>query len=429
MSFLRTQDFMTAMAETSSVLDKVQILEAADFTTRRVLYWTYNKYKQFHVGPDNIKKRKDLVAETCDYLDLFDLLEDLNGRVITGHDAISQVNAYIRDNPENEELVHLILDRNLKIRASEKLINRACDNLIPTFDVALAASYDEKMEKKVDFERQSWMVSRKLDGVRCLVIVDENGKATSWARSGKQFQTLQKVEEEIESLGMKSVVFDGEMCILDENGDEDFQNCMKQIRRKDHTITNGLYQTFDLIDLPDFQQGTSDDTFFTRLGRLRDVVGDDAKMISVLHQEQISDNDHFQEWRQRSQDADWEGLMLRLDVPYKGKRSKDILKVKLMHDAEYRVKDTAFGPFRYVVSGREVEEEMLSAVMIEHRGNTVRVGSGFTIEQRQHFFKHPEDIVGKIITTQYFEETKSQQGTFSLRFPVVKVIHGDEREC
>ena len=62
MSFLRTQDFMTAMAETSSVLDKVQILEAADFTTRRVLYWTYNKYKQFHVGPDNIKKRKDLVA-------------------------------------------------------------------------------------------------------------------------------------------------------------------------------------------------------------------------------------------------------------------------------------------------------------------------------------------------------------------------------
>tara|TARA_R110000803_G_scaffold62251_2_gene122495 strand:- start:170 stop:1432 length:1263 start_codon:yes stop_codon:yes gene_type:complete len=420
---------MTAMAETSSVLDKVQILEATDFTTRRVLYWTYNKYKQFHVGPDNIKKRKDLVAETCDYLDLFDLLEDLNGRVITGHDAISQVNAYIRDNPENEELVHLILDRNLKIRASEKLINRACDNLIPTFDVALAASYDEKMEKKVDFERQSWMVSRKLDGVRCLMIVDENGKATSWARSGKQFQTLQKVEEEIESLGMKSVVFDGEMCILDENGDEDFQNCMKQIRRKDHTITNGQYQTFDLIDLPDFQQGTSDDTFFTRLGRLRDVVGDDAKMISVLHQEQISDNDHFQEWRQRSQDADWEGLMLRLDVPYKGKRSKDILKVKLMHDAEYRVKDTAFGPFRYVVSGREVEEEMLSAVMIEHRGNTVRVGSGFTIEQRQHYFKHPEDIVGKIITTQYFEETKSQQGTFSLRFPVVKVIHGDEREC
>ena len=255
MSFLRTQDFMTSMAETSSVLDKIAILESVDFTTRRVLYWTYNKYKQFHVGPDNVRKRKDLCAATCDYLDLCDLLEDLNAREITGHDAISQVNAYIRDNPENEELVYLILDRNLKIRASEKLINRACDNLIPTFDVALAGSYDEKTAKKVDFERQQWMVSRKLDGVRCLVIVDENGRATSWARSGKQFQTLRKVEEEIEALNMKNVVFDGEMCIIDENGDEDFQNCMKQIRRKDHTITNGLYQAFDLIDLLDFQIG------------------------------------------------------------------------------------------------------------------------------------------------------------------------------
>ena len=84
MSFLRTQVFMTSMAATSSVLDKINLLEATDFTTRRVLYWTYNKFKQFHVGPDNIRKRKDLVAETCDYSDLFDLLEDLNAREITG---------------------------------------------------------------------------------------------------------------------------------------------------------------------------------------------------------------------------------------------------------------------------------------------------------------------------------------------------------
>jgi len=416
------------MAETSSVLDKIAILESVDFTTRRVLYWTYNKYKQFHVGPDNVRKRKDLCAETCDYLDLFDLLEDLNAREITGHDAISQVNAYIRDNPENEELVYLILDRNLKIRASEKLINRACDNLIPTFDVALAGSYDEKTAKKVDFERQQWMVSRKLDGVRCLVIVDENGRATSWARSGKQFQTLRKVEEEIEALNMKNVVFDGEMCIIDENGDEDFQNCMKQIRRKDHTITNGLYQAFDLIDLLDFQQGTSGDTFFTRLGRLRSVIGDDAKMLSVLHQEQITGDNHFQEWRQDSQDAGWEGLMLRLDVPYKGKRSKDILKVKTMHDAEYRVKDIATGPFRYVVDGREVEEEMLSAVMIEHKGNTVRVGSGFTIEQRKEFYHRPSNILGKLVCVQYFEESVSKQGTYSLRFPVLKHIYAGKRD-
>ena len=32
----------------------------------------------------------------------------------------------------------------------------------------------------------------KLDGVRCIIILDENGKATSWSRQGKQFDTLSK---------------------------------------------------------------------------------------------------------------------------------------------------------------------------------------------------------------------------------------------
>ena len=100
-----------------------------------------------------------------------------------------------------------------------------------------------------------------------------------------------------------------------------------------------------------------------------------------------------------------------------------------MHDAEYVVTGTATGPFRYVKGGKEVEEIMLSAIFVEHKGNTVRVGSGFTIEQRQHLLKHPEDIMNKVVTVQYFEESQNQNGEFSLRFPVLKVIHGDDRTC
>jgi len=421
--------FIENMTATSSVLDKVALLESTDELTRKALYYAYNPFLQYHVGVKNLRKRSDLCDDTCDYQDVFDLLDALNAREITGHKSLSQINAFLKENPEWKDVLNLILDRNLKIRASEKLINRACDNLIPTFDVALANSYDEKTAKKVDFENQVWVVSRKLDGVRCLVMVDENGHATSWARSGKQFQTLRKVEEEIESLGVTNVVYDGEMCLVDEDGNEDFQRMMKEIRRKDHTVENGLFQIFDMIDLPDFQSGVSEDGFLTRLSRLADTIPQDAKYTSVLHQQRLTGLEDFQRWRQDAQDAGWEGLMLRLDTTYKGKRSKDILKVKTMHDAEYRVMGYDAGPFRYVVDGKEVEEIMLSNVVIEHKGNPVGVGSGFTIEERKHFFKNPEDILNKVITVQYFEESQNQEGTFSLRFPVVKVIHGDERTC
>ena len=104
-----------------------------------------------------------------------------------------------------------------------------------------------------------------------------------------------------------------------------------------------------------------------------------------------------------------------------------MLKVKKFFDDEYQVVNAEMGPFRYVLNGKETEETMLSCVMINHKGYTVRVGSGFSIEQRQEFYKNPEKILGKLITVQYFEETKNQDGGLSLRFPTFKILHGSAR--
>ncbi len=71
----------------------------------------------------------------------------------------------------------------------------------------------------------------------------------------------------------------------------------------------------------------------------------------------------------------------------------------------------------------DVEEEMLSNVVIEHKGCDVGVGSGFDQSERRKYFKNPELIIGKTITVQYFEETLNQDGCHSLRFPVVKHVY------
>ena len=66
-------------------------------------------------------------------------------------------------------------------------------------------------------------------------------------------------------------------------------------------------------------------------------------------------------------------------------------------------------------------------VYIEHKGHKVAVGSGFSQEQRLKYTQEP--IVGKTITVQYFEETKNDKGGISLRFPTVKHIYENERDC
>jgi DNA ligase-1 len=177
------------------------------------------------------------------------------------------------------------------------------------------------------------------------------------------------------------------------------------------------------------KKGDKNKTYAHRYNNLREVMKNNTCVcLSVLGQELIKHDDHFQEWVKKAADYGWEGVMLRADEPYKGKRSKDLLKVKKFFDNEYKVIDTEMGDFRYVKDSAEWEETMLSCVMIQHKNNIVRVGSGFTIEQRQEFYQDPSKILGKIITVQYFEETKNQDGGISLRFPTFKILHGETRD-
>ena len=103
------------------------------------------------------------------------------------------------------------------------------------------------------------------------------------------------------------------------------------------------------------------------------------------------------------------------------------MKVKQFFDNEYVVVDVQMGPNRVIVDGVEVEEVMLRNVVIEHKGCKVAVGSGFNQEQRRQYFNKPEDILGKTITVQYFEESENQNGGFSLRFPVIKHVYENGR--
>jgi DNA ligase-1 len=418
---------------TSSTKDKEGIIldycghnSAAASFTKNILLYTYHPLWQYNVTSDNLKKKNHLVARKNEYKNFFDLLDALKSRKITGHDAISAVNSFIEHYSEYEELIHCIIDKDLKTRAGDKIINKAIPDHIPEFSVALADKYEPKL---VDW-KDGWYVSRKIDGARCIGIVDSNGDTTFYSRTGKEFDTLGIVRDGIKALNITNVVFDGELCLVDDDGNEDFQGVMKQLKKKDHTIPNPSFKIFDMITHDEFysKKGEKNRPYSIRYNNLREVMRDNTcACLSVLGQELIKDDEHFAEWTKRGNDYGWEGVMLRADEPYKGKRSKDLLKVKKFFDDEYEVIDTEMGPFRYVKNGAECEETMLSCVTIKHKDHLVRVGSGFTIEQRQEFYQNPKKILGKIITVQYFSESENQDGGISLRFPTFKILHGAAR--
>jgi len=414
---LRIENFIEEMRATSSSTDKVQIIKDASSFIHKTLEYTYNPFKQFYVTSKTCIKNSHLKERHS--LDLFEVLDKLMNREVTGHDAIKLVNGL------EDESIYKIIDKNLDIRAGDKVINKAIPNLIPTFSVALAKEYDGKC----DWQNDNWWASRKLDGVRCLAVVNYEGKCTLYSRMGKELTTLNKVKEAIEATGIINTVFDGEICLIDENGNEDFQGVMKQLRRKDHQIENPAYMIFDMIHKPNFDNQKGGPILSERLSALREFLHGRFNTTNILRytsQFRITDGRHFDKWGQIATDNKWEGFMLRKDVSYEGKRTKNLLKVKKFYDAEYVVVDYDNDDHEVVRDGRSETIKMLAQVWIEHKGHRVKVGSGWSQEQRLQYMDG--SIVGKVITVQYFEETKNDKGGISLRFPTVKVVHGDKRE-
>jgi DNA ligase-1 len=424
----RLAAFTSLMAGSSSSLKKKQILldHSRDAFIIKAMEYTYNPYKKFGVHKKTADKNSSLSANI--YSDLWGMLDDLNERRITGHDAIAAVNGFTAQLGSAErDQVFAILDGDLRMRASGTLINDVIPGTIPAFSVALAQAYEPK---HADFEQETYYGSRKLDGVRT-ICRKEGNSVTFYSRAGHEFTTLGRVADEVRKIP-GNFVLDGEVCLVDDKGTEDFQGVMKQIKKKDFTMPNPAYLLFDMLSLEEFDsEGLRCEAVLSlRLARIDRALATpdiDGRIIRKVSQVVMND-ETFGELTGQAASLGWEGIMIRRDVTYVGKRSRDLLKVKKFYDDEYVVLEAHMGPIRWVEGGKEVERDCLSYVVIEHKGHRVRVGSGFSKEQRDEYYRNPAGIIGKTVCIKYFEETRNQMGGISLRFPTVKHIYEGARD-
>jgi len=409
--------------DTNSKNEKMDILRKYP-DLKKVLEYTYNPYKKYGVKSSQLIKKSDLVAD-CHYDNLFDILDDLADRKLTGHDAIGILNGFIADTEDEwTELIYKILDKNLKTRTDAKMINKVWLKLIPQFDVALAQKFEDHVHK-IDWDTEIWLGSRKLDGVRVLAR-KENGTVKFFSRQGNEFTTLDVLKKELEDIKTDNFVLDGEMCVMDEAGSEDYKAIVSQIKRKDYTIEDPMFIVFDSLTLSEFDKGYSDQSTSSRMLRIMRFAA--CEHINKLEMERITSEADAVAKLDSAVESGWEGYMIRnAGAPYEGKRTRALLKMKKMNDEEYVVKDIEVGPFRMIdkETGLEKTIETLTNVLIEHKGNTVSVGSGFSLDDRNRYYDNPELILGKEITVQYFELSKDKDGKESLRFPVIKHVFED----
>lgn len=434
------REIFTTLASIPGSNNKMQFLnENTNETVSLIFQDTYDTKRKYYVKKFNVTRAGDLTIDE-DYMEFHGMLNALNARIVTGNAAVELVEMtigmYVK---EDQDLLCKILDRNLKVGISLDNFNKTNGESIDKFQVALAKKLQDV--KNVDPIDGTWFVSRKMDGARCITICNQDWvdgelkqEVKFFSRQGKEFTTLSNLIPDVKQMflacGAGTFILDGEMCLVDENGDEHFDWIMKEITRKNHTIENPCYQVFDLLNDDWFYGRETSENFGNRLHTLCEIwYQTQPGHIRVAEQERITSQEIFDKWQEKAKDGDWEGLMIRKDVPYEGKRTGNLLKIKAMQDAEYVVEGVINGKATYNEGGAK-EYDIISALMIRHKGNLVKVGSGLSKEQRIGWYSRPDEIIGKVITVQYFEESKdSKTGEYSLRFPVLKYVYENGRNC
>lgn len=385
----------------------------------RLLYYALNPMLTYNVSEDTLRNRIPGAWQPNDYKNIFEICDMLASRKGVDDYTLDTVCSFLRvRNLEEQELYIKLLSKTLRLGVTAKTINKIIPGLIPEWEVQQAYPID----KYPVTEGTEFWLTQKLNGVRATFY---NGKLI--ARSGVPYKGLDALISEIERLPLGAYVLDGELTLKDKGSlsdNEAFRVATGILNSDDVNKMAICYTVFDIIPREDFDSDNPKIPYSERrkmLDIFSKFVSDDGtlRVLPVLYQG--DDQLVIDKLLGQMVAEDKEGLMLNTDVPYKRTRHKGILKIKRFYTMDLKIIGYEEGTGRL--------EGTLGALVLEYKGNTVKVGSGFTDEQRTEFWANRNDIIGSLCEVKYKEISSDKNtGLESLQFPVFVQMRFDKSE-
>jgi DNA ligase-1 len=345
-----------------------------------------------------------------------DVLRRLEDRTLTGN-AMKDVIQDLCDRSNMEQWndwYRRILIKDLRCGVTHKTINKHSTIKVPVFECMLADD-SKKHEKKLVGDV---LIEPKLDGVRVIVICDvDKDEVKLFSRNGKELLNFPNINEQFDEMldqMSESMVFDGEVM------SEDFQTLMREIHKKGGAKTkDAKLNLFDCMPLYNFQDGSCVEPITERKKWLdKYTYGPNINLVEHVRMN-LSDDEgqkQFADYNKMCIDRGFEGIMVKpVGGIYECKRSTGWLKVKPFIEVSLTVTDFEEG------TGRNAGK--LGALVVEgtdmDKFIKTNVGSGLTDSDRDMFWKHRDDVIGRIVEVRADAITQNQETTdeWSLRFP------------
>ena len=413
---------INALKRESGTLKKQEILRQhkndEDFC--KLLYYALNPMLTYKISEQTMSRpvRYDpnITLVLCD---IYTICETLAARKALDDVTIYQVCAFLDAcAPCERDFYKKLLAKTLRLGVTAKTVNKIIPGLIPEWEVQQAYPIE-----KYPLKENVWFaLTQKLNGVRATYY-----KGKLYARSGVPYEGLDHITDILAVEKFDGLVFDGELTLLDKgdlSDNEAFRKSTGIINSDDVDKTCICYTIFDVINTSEFESDRCVMTYTARRVALDAVAAllpkdDHVKILPVLYMG--TDQNKIPELLDQMVREDKEGLMVNLDVPYKRKRHNGILKVKRFYTMDLPIIECEEG------SGRLAGT--LGAFVLNYKGNPVRVGSGFSDEQRTEYWSHRNELPGVLCEVKYKEISSDKTtGAESLQFPIFISLRTDKND-
>ncbi|WP_276122590.1 hypothetical protein [Pararhizobium qamdonense] len=434
------------IANSPGRLDKQAGLEKllADDLGKFIVSWTYDPFITYGV---TLKNASAPVPEhNCTLSDgvVLRVLTQLSTRELSGNAAKAEIDMLFKAlDPDSNEILFLILNKDLKAGIGNTTVESVLPGFLPSFGVMRAHPYEEKRVTQFPVP-----VEPKLDGMRVTFIAKE-GKGAFFTRSGKAIPALQDlaapllqaakhvqqqardgdVDDHYRHLAL--VLFDGNNVqptfVLDTEAINGLFETSGAIRRKSEKAFDAQLESFDLLPYSGFigaapykvpyeTRRALLETFVSEVREVTDAPVFATPVYEANSHEEIAEiyerliNQTIANYIARG-DKDVEAELLKVLIDKATGKPKGLegAMVKTYDGAYEKKKSHAWLKIKpeetidlFIVgfyNGEEnaENEDRLGGVIVDHKGVNVRIGGGWSSDDRDQLWndwRHDAGLLG-----------------------------------
>jgi len=269
-------------------------------------------------------------------------------------------------------------------------------------------------KKPVDWSEKVFM-QPKLDGVRCIIQLDETGKVIAYSRTGKPWLNIRHILKDLKPWFAEhpEAILDGEL--YNHELRNDFEQIISLVRTQKPTAYMRS-KSKKLVQFHCYDYADGNDVYSQRMQNLSvsDMYSYCVKYVPTW---QVTSNGHANLKHKSFLEKDYEGSILRLDTKYQNKRSYGLQKFKDFHDAEATI-------VGYVPGKGKRVGTLGKFMMQDDKGVEFGCppGKGYNYKDLANILNNIHDYIGERATFTYFERTKAG----SYRHPQFKTLRNYE---